>query len=797
MSKESPVESRNRKTVAAREYFSGRGRECLEAAGSAFSDFLFVLDRSGVITDYFVVHPELLYMPPDEFLGRDIRKILPHPASEIIGEAINHALKFGGIKETVYSLPYPEGDRWFELAIADQGQSPADSNKLVFIARDITWRKKAEDDLRASRDRLNRTEAIAHLGSWELDLMSNRLIWSDEVFRIFGQPPQSFAATYEAFLELVHPEDRAALDMAYRNSLCEGGEAYQMEHRVVRADTGAVRWVEEKCFHVRDKEGRVVCSHGMVIDVTERRQAEEALKESEARHRAIHDNLPNGLIYQIDSGEDGQSRRFTFVSQGVEQLHGVTTDEVMKDSGAIYRQVIDKELVAGLEAKAAESMTPFNVEARIRLASGEKRWRWFASAPRRLPNRHLIWDGIELDITERKQAEEALRRSEAKYRLLYENMEDAFIIADMKGRLLETNPAFERLVQYSKEEVTGLSYKVFTPPEWIKTDEMAFRQVAERGYTDIIEKEFIRKDGSRVPVEMRGCLLRDEAGNPAGVWAVIRDNTERKQAEQLLRGAHDELERRVEERTAELRASERALSRSREELRALLSRLEQAREDERIRIARDIHDDFGQSLTAIKMDLRRIEKLAEKISPALLQDKIQKRASGAISLADSALSMVQKLAAELRPGVLDKLGLCTALQYEARCFEERHGIRCTMAVASRLSEVPPLVATALFRIFQECLTNIARHAGASRVSVRLGMADRSLKLCVRDNGRGIGEAAVNNPASLGLIGIRERAVALGGEAAFRRGNKNGTVVEVRIPLSRAKGGSRRSRKRGS
>lgn len=796
MRREYPVELRKGASGSARDFFSGKGRECLEAAVSAFSDFLFVLDRDGVITDYFVERPELLYMPPDEFLGHEIREILPDPAAEIIGGAIDHALKFGGIRETVYSLPYPDGDRWFELVIADQGKRPVSANRLIFIARDITRRKRAEDELRASRDRLSRTEAIANLGSWELDLTSNRLIWSDEVFRIFGQPPQSFAATYEAFLALVHPDDRAALDAAYKNSLHAGGEAYQMEHRVVRADTGAVRWVEEKCYHVRDKEGRVVCSHGMVIDITERRQAEDALKESEARHRAIHDNLPNGLIYQIDSGEDGRLRHFTFISRGVEQLHEVSSEEVMKDAGIIYGQVIDKELVAGLEARAAESMTPFNVEARIQLPSGELRWGWFASAPRRLPSGHLIWDGIELDITQRKRAEEALKQSEAKYRLLYENMQDAFVIADMNGLLLESNPAFERLIQYSKDEIRGLSYDVFTPLKWRATDKLAFKQVCERGYTDIVEKEYIRRDGVVVPVEICGSLIRDEEGTPEGVWAVIRDITERKQAEQLLREAHDELEQRVEARTAELRSSERALAQSREELRALLSRLEQAREEERIRIARDIHDDFGQSLTAIKMDLSRIARIAEKALPSPLMEGIQKRASGAIHLADSALNMVQKLASELRPGVLDKLGLCPALQYEARHFQERHGIRCSVVASSRLPAVPPLVATALFRIFQECLTNIARHAEATRISVRLGLTGGDMKLNVRDNGCGVPEAAVSSPASLGLVGIRERAVALGGEAVFHRGKRNGTVVEVRIPLAAGKVGSRRVKRRG-
>jgi len=143
------------------------------------------------------------------------------------------------------------------------------------LKKEIAKRKRVEEALRESEQRLVRAQEIAHLGSWELDLLKNELTWSDEVYRIFGLQPQEFVATYKAFIELVHPDDRAAVDSAYASSVKEGRDSYEIEHRVVREGTGEIRWVHEKCRHVRDDAGRIIRSIGMVHDITERKEAEE------------------------------------------------------------------------------------------------------------------------------------------------------------------------------------------------------------------------------------------------------------------------------------------------------------------------------------------------------------------------------------------------------------------------------------------------------------------------------------------------------------------------------------------
>jgi PAS domain S-box-containing protein len=165
--------------------------------------------------------------------------------------------------------------------------------------RNISDRKRAEDALREIAQRLSRAQEMAHLGSWELDVVKNELTWSDEVYRIFGLEPQAFGATYEAFLERVHPDDRAAVDEAYAGSVREGKDAYEIEHRVVRKGTGEIRWVHEKCQHVRDGTGRIIRSLGMVLDVTERKQGEERIKtslgEKEVLLKEIHHRVKNNM----------------------------------------------------------------------------------------------------------------------------------------------------------------------------------------------------------------------------------------------------------------------------------------------------------------------------------------------------------------------------------------------------------------------------------------------------------------------------------------------------------------------
>jgi signal transduction histidine kinase len=280
----------------------------------------------------------------------------------------------------------------------------------------------------------------------------------------------------------------------------------------------------------------------------------------------------------------------------------------------------------------------------------------------------------------------------------------------------------------------------------------------------------------------------------------VLETPELKQAKAAIKRLNEELEERIDERTRELATSNHDLKReigehkeaenklrlSHEQLRALTARLESLREDERIRVAREIHDELGQTLTGLKMDMLWMERKLGELADSPAINSLLDRVVEATELVDSVVAAVQQIAAELRPGVLDKLGLGPALQYEGRRFQQRTGILCEV----RLPETEPLFSTqqttALFRIYQESLTNVARHAGARKAEVDLRVEAGSVILSVQDDGRGLTEADIANPESLGLMGMKERAELLGGRIIFQHNsNQRGTVVTVRIPQTGA------------
>jgi len=222
---------------------------------------------------------------------------------------------------------------------------------------------------------------------------------------------------------------------------------------------------------------------------------------------------------------------------------------------------------------------------------------------------------------------------------------------------------------------------------------------------------------------------------------------------------------------------EAELRRSQAQLRELATHQETVREEERRGIARELHDELGQYLTALKMDITALTRHV----PGNLHEEAQDRLKGMKSVVADTISAVQRMSSQLRPGILDDLGLVPALEWLARDFQERSGIRCELDADEEL-ELDERYSTALFRICQESLTNVARHSQATRVQVRLRSADGTVVLSVADNGRGIEKSQLEDPHSFGVIGMRERARALGGEVRFEAAERGGTVVRVVLPM---------------
>jgi signal transduction histidine kinase len=243
-------------------------------------------------------------------------------------------------------------------------------------------------------------------------------------------------------------------------------------------------------------------------------------------------------------------------------------------------------------------------------------------------------------------------------------------------------------------------------------------------------------------------------------------------------GLHD-MNSMLNAELAERALTERRLRASEENLRALASHLQSVREEERIHIAREIHDELGQALTGLKFDLNSFGKSFEADDAATRQEKQQ-----GLSLAiDRIINSVRRIASGLRPEVLDEIGLAAAFEWQAREFQRRTGIRCMVNIAPRFADPDKERSTALFRIFQELLTNVARHANATRVNVALSEGETALALSVEDNGRGIRDNEIESPRSLGFLGLRERVLAFGGTIDVKGDEGKGTRVSVTIPIT--------------
>ncbi|EEF57193.1 PAS domain S-box protein [Pedosphaera parvula] len=358
---------------------------------------------------------------------------------------------------------------------------------------------------------------------------------------------------------------------------------------------------------------------------------------------------------------------------------------------------------------------------------------------------------------ERIRVREALRHSEDRFRRVVESNMIGIFFWQENGRIFEANDKYLSMVGFTRGdlELGQVDWRKMTPPEYAVRDQQILKRLEVSGICEPVEKEYVRKDGFRIPVLIGAASLGE--GSNEGVCFVV-DITERKQAE-------------VE------------LTKSREELRALAAHLQFIREEERKHITREIHDELGQSLTGFKMDLAwmRARLLGEdsKASRQQLIDKIENMAR----LIDETANVVRRLCTELRPGVLDDLGLTAAIEWQIREYQNRTGIRCSTEIESGDLGVDAERSTALFRIFQELMTNTARHAQASRVEVSLKRIGSEIVLEVRDNGRGIKENEKAGTKSLGLVGMRERALVLGGELEIAGKPGRGTMVRVRVPLA--------------
>ena len=504
----------------------------------------------------------------------------------------------------------------------------------------------------------------------------------------------------------------------------------------------------------RSSKGRVEYCYCVIRRMVEYEKTFRALQESEQRYRLLAENVTD-VIWIMDT-----NLKLTYITPSVTHMRGYTIEEVMSQrldelftpaSLEVAMRLVTEEL--GKEKRSESGSVKLGTVA-LEMTRKDGSTIWTESRVT------LMYDsegrpeglmGVTRDVTERKEMDAVIRESEKRYRLLAENVTDVIWVTDMNWRRTYLSPSASRLRGMPVDDDLGQPIgHVLTPGSYEAGMKAFKKQLAlekkrnkdpHRSWT--MQLEVRRKDGSTVWTEDRMTFLRDENGEAIGILGVTRDITERKHAEDALR--------------------------------ALSCRLVEVQETERRHIARELHDYIGQELTGLKFLL----EMTSRLPAHSLRGKLNE----ALASISELVERVQDLSLDLRPAMLDDLGLVPALLWHFERYQSQTGVRVTFSHRGLQRRLGPEIETAVYRIVQEALTNVARHAGIKETSVRLVANRGSLSVYIEDHGVGFDvEKAMDGGTSSGLTGMHERAVLLGGHLKVNSSPGGGTRVVARLPL---------------
>ena len=607
---------------------------------------------------------------------------------------------------------------------------------------DITELKQAEQALRENQSHLQAILDYCPAMIFLKDLGGRYLQVNRELERTFNLTSEQVVGRTDA--EVFPPELAAAFRASDRRVL-EAGRSLESEEEAVYAD-GPHTYILHK-FPLRDAAGKVYAIGGISTDITARKRDEDKLRRQKELLQTIFDHIPL-MISSFD-----KNGRMKPVNRECERTLGWCREASSDRHPDIFAELYPdpQERQRGLDFIAAANgeWADFKTRAEdgrivdtswtvVRLSDGTSL-------------------GIGQDITGRKRAEEELRESEERFRDLVENSTELICTHDLDGLILSANRAAIEVLGFDQKDWVGKgNLRDILAPEVDRAefDDYLARIRRDRTADGVMLVQ--TRSGERRIWEYHNTLRTKGVVTPI-VRGMARDITERKRAEEALRATS-------------------------EQLRALSASVQSAREEEGARIARELHDELGSALTSLKWDLEGIDKLCSQSVNQMDFLPARKKIEGMMGLIDATINTVTRISSELRPSLLDDLGLAAAIEWQARQFEGRAGITCECDSFVEDIELSREKATAIFRIFQEALTNILRHAQATRVNITMEEERGEFVLQVRDNGRGIAENEKTGARTLGLIGMRERAYLVGGRIEVTGVAGKGTVLTVRVPI---------------
>jgi two-component system sensor histidine kinase UhpB len=558
-------------------------------------------------------------------------------------------------------------------------------------------------------------------------------------------------ASCDGWVKAIHHDDRNQVNSEWE-SFIKGEIPWVSEYRFTDKK-GEVKWVYCIATLFKDTNGRALGIIGINLDITERKLTEELLSKNEELLRAIIENSRDGInMLDLKTG------KYFLMSPSQVALTGFTADEILnitKEEAFDRSHPDDRHISVKQQEEIANGNNSLGVvEYRWKVKSGE--YRWFSDSANVIRNKNgeaLALVGNTRDITEHRTTVEKLKASEAEFRSLFENSLLGISQTLPDGTLLRANQAYARMYGYENPammlaEVTNVGM-VYANME----DRKEILQILHTNrFIESKEVEVVRRDGSKLFVLVSAFEVRDVEGKVQYYQATHIDLTSQKKADKKLRMSQKKLQK-------------------------LAQHLEDVREKERSQIALNLHDDFGQKLTALNLD---IAWLKSRIGVQSVP--VRKKLKEMSQLIFESIESIRELSSILRPAILYDLGLIPAFEWQLKKFEKQSGIRSHFSYHPENIEIDNNISLILYRILQEALTNIIRHSEASEVIVYLQLIKNKITVLIKDNGKGIDKDMISSMSSMGIAGVKERVKSVSGSVIIKGEKGSGTIIKISIPL---------------
>ncbi|MEO6613400.1 MAG: PAS domain S-box protein [Chitinophagaceae bacterium] len=608
---------------------------------------------------------------------------------------------------------------------------------ILGISKDITERKMAEEEIVKTNARFQIVSKATSDIVWDRDLLNKTLWWNDNYYSNLGYRKQKEIVSIEEWFSHIHPDEVGKVREKVSKIIDGHGSTWQDAYRYLKSDGTYLHFLD-RGFILRDSEGKAYKMIGSMVDMTPVYEAQRKISESEEKYRTLVEQAVDAIALYDARGS------ILDVNTGSVQLLGYEKDELMKMS---LSDILTPEEI---KEKPVRYDVLEQGESTVRQRSMQRKDGSIIQTEVRsqqLPDGRFL--SVTRDLTERLKAQQQIEKEKELSDSIISSLPGVFYFFDHTGKFLRWNKKFETVTGYTSEEISRMH-----PLDFFEGDDKQYvstriAEVFEKGISDA-EAYFVTKSGEKIPYYFTGASIINE-----GVLCLLGtgiDVSDRKKAELELETSYDAV-------------------------RKLTEYLQNVREEERTHIAREIHDELGQQLTVLKMDVSWLNK--KILNP---DEAIRLKMQELLLMLDETVRTVRRISSELRPSLLDDLGLTAALEWQLKEFEKRSGIKTNFEAPENEIRLPNNVKTAFFRIFQESLTNVARHSGAKNLMVSLGVRDNKFVLSIIDDGKGFDKEKMAEKRTLGILGMQERTSMIGGSYKITGIPGKGTTVEVAISL---------------